>query len=114
MITILRTPEGKKVVINPREDERLYDAPRNPPNTGTAYTSGTDLYRHVARSGNAYYYTYSWSMWQGSEASYELIDEDEVKEFLLDKAQCTGVGRISGAEWNRAEELFPGLFSEDA
>ena len=42
METILRTPEGKKIVIRPREDVCLHDAPHNPPNTGTAYTNGTD------------------------------------------------------------------------
>lgn len=114
VIVILKTPEGKKVKLNTQEDEDLYAAARNPPNTGTAYTSGVDLKRHVARSGNPYYYLQHWSMWQGSETWYELISEEEAKEFLLEKAGGTYWTRLSDTERERAEELFPGIFEEDA
>ncbi len=114
MASILRTPEGKKVAINPRDDEQLYSAPRNPPNTGTAYTAGTDLYVHRARSGRNYFYTHSWSMWQGTEDSYNLLTEDEAKEFLLSKAESSGHTELGSGERDRAEELFPGLCDEDA
>lgn len=112
---VLKTPENKKVVINPKTDEKIYNAPSNPPNTGTNYTAGTDLYRHVARSGKAYYYTYSWSMWQGTPSHYKLITDEEAKQFLLEIA---GINNewvyLSASEEKRAKELFPDIFDEDA
>jgi len=111
---VLKTPDGKKVVVNCQTDECLFKAARNPPNTGTAYTSGTDLYRHVSRIGNVYYYTFSWSMWQGSVDSYELITEEQAKLFLLNRMMLTGWSKLDEDEIKRAEELFPGIFKEDA
>ena len=113
MTQLLRTPEGKKVVVNAREDACLYAAPHNPPNTGTSYTSGTDLHYHVSRSGNKYFYTYSWSMWQGTEVSYELLTEDDAREFILDRAIRHGYV-ADGIIESRCLELWPDLFSEDA
>lgn len=113
MAQLLMTPDGKKVQADITKDERLYDAPHNPPNTGTAYTSGTDLYVHKARSGKTYFYTHFWSMWQGTDSSYELLTEDEAKEFILDKAQ--GAGYVAGGVMDDAcEKYFPGIFDEDA
>jgi hypothetical protein len=114
METILRTPEGKKVAIAPNNDTCLFSAPHNPPDTGTAYTSGTDLYAHKARSGKVYFYSYCWSMWQGTESYYNLLTESEAKEFLLGKAEGTGYNGLSNCEVERAEEYFPGIFDEDA
>jgi hypothetical protein len=113
-VYILRTPEGKIVRVNTETDEKLYEAPRNPPNTGTAYTRGTDLYRHVARSGKAYYYLLHWSMWQGEEPSLELISEEKAKNFLIDKAGASGWAKLTEEEMKRAEKLFPGIFEESA
>lgn len=114
MSIVLMTPEGKKVVINRSTDEQLYDAPNNPPNTGTRYTSGTDLYAHKARSGTWYYYTYAWSMWQGTEDEYALTTEDEAREFILRKASEAGHGRLSDDERETCEKHFRGIFDEDA
>lgn len=114
MAYILMTPEGKKVAINPREDVEIYVAPRNPPNTGTIYTAGTDLLAHRARSGKTYFYTLHWSMWEGSQDSYSLLTDDEAKQFLQEKAQGTGYNGLSSSEKTRAEEHFPGIFDEDA
>jgi hypothetical protein len=112
---ILKTPENKKIVINPETDIKMYDAPANPPNTGTNYTTGTDLYCHVERSGKRYYYTYRWSMWQGSVSSYKLLTDDEAKEFLLDIAGISNEWvYLSEKEAERAKEHFPGIFDEDA
>lgn len=91
---ILMTPDGKRVVISP-DDPTLYDAPHNPPNTGTRYTSGTDLRAHRARSGNVYFYLYHWSMWQGTDCRYELITKDQAEKFLLEKAGLAGWDGIS-------------------
>jgi len=112
---VLRTPEnGKKVVVNTSHDVCLYEAPHNPPNTGTRYTAGTDLYAHKARSGKVYYYSHSWSMWQGSEPEYCLMTDEEMREALVDHASDAGPGSITDTERERIEEYFPGLFVEDA
>jgi hypothetical protein len=113
-IYILKTPEGKVVRVDTDRDEKLYRAPVNPPNTGDTYTRGTDLYRHVARSGRAYYYFIHWSMWQGEEPSIELASEQRAKEFLIEKAGVAGAAKLSDKEMKRAEELFPGIFDETA
>ncbi len=86
----------------------------NPPDTGLNYTSGTDLYRHVARSGKAYYYTYDWSMWQGTKDRYALLTEEEAKQFLIRAAGWTGYAALSPEEEKRAQEVFPNIFDEDA
>ena len=100
-------------MVDMNADVRLFDAPSNPPNTGTRYTSGTDLFAHKARSGTWYYYKYSWSMWQGESSNYELIDADDAKEFLLEMAE--GDSWVEGGiEYSRVERHFPGLFDEDA
>jgi hypothetical protein len=113
-IIVLKTPEGKKVVCNTGTDEILYKAPINPPNTGTAYTRGTDLYTHVSRSGNRYFYFRHWSMWQGEEGSYELISSEEAKNFLLDKMHGGYWAGLEDSELERAKELFPDFLEEDA
>lgn len=111
---ILMTPEGKRVKIEPVEDVKLYDAPNNPPNTGTAYTRGIDLYAHRARSGQWYFYKYRWTLWQGEESGYTLIDEDEAKTFILEKAGLDGHGALSDSEQERAASIWPDIFEETA
>ncbi|MCW3994942.1 MAG: hypothetical protein NWE98_02180 [Candidatus Bathyarchaeota archaeon] len=108
------SPENKKVCITPKTDERLYAAPVNPPNTGTTYTSGVDLFRHVTRNRNVYYYLYEWSLWQGVENRYRLITEQEAKDFLLRALGWTGWAALDEQELKRVQELFPDLFEEDA
>ncbi|MDD5510804.1 MAG: hypothetical protein PHI12_08340 [Dehalococcoidales bacterium] len=111
---ILMTPEEKKVAIDVNTDVCLFGAPRNPPNTGTSYTSGTDIYAHKARSGKAYFYTYTWSMWEGVMSSYNLITDDEAKQMLLRKSGKSGYDGLGHEEMELAEEYFPGIFDEDA
>jgi len=108
------TPEGKKVAINIMTDTAVYSAPQNPPTTGNHYTSGNDLYAHKARSGRVYFYTYFWSMWHGTESQYDLLTEDEARQFLLQKAQGSGHEVLSRGEVEQAEEYFPGIFDENA
>ena len=110
---LLMTPEGKKIQVTIREDLCLYEAPHNPPNTGTTYTSGTDLYYHKARSGKGYYYTYFWSMWQGTEDSYNLVADDEAKSFILERA--TQAGHVGGGvKESNCESLWgEDFFGED-
>lgn len=114
MSIVLKTPEGKKVVVDISHDDCLYESPKNPPNTGSTYTRGTDLYAHKARSGAMYYYSYSWSMWQGEEQSYQLMTEDGMKGALIDAAGCSGPGRMSDGEKEDIVKYFPGIFDEDA
>ena len=114
MTIVLKTPEGKKVVVSIKEDNCLYESPNNPPNTGSSYTRGTDLYAHKARSGTMYYYSYSWSMWQGEEASYQLMTPDEMREALIGAAGYSGPGRMSDGEREDILNYFPGIFDEDA
>jgi len=72
---------GKKVILDTNSDQILYDAPTNPPNTGTTYTRGSDYFVHTSKSGR-YFYRYNWSMWQGEGSSIEVLTEDEAKEEL--------------------------------
>jgi hypothetical protein len=114
MSIVLRTPEGKKVVVDMSHDECLYESPHNPPNTGTRYTSGLDLYAHKARSGAMYYYSHSWSMWQGHEAEFTLMTDSEIKDMLIAHAGEAGHGEPSQREIDLAEKHFPGIFEETA
>lgn len=111
---ILTTPEGKKVVIS-RNDVKLYSAPHNPPNTGTAFTSGSDLLVHKARSGSLYYYTYYWSMWQGDSDSATLVTEDEAKKFIMEKVTSKSYHVRNGVHMNIVREQWgDDFFAEDA
>lgn len=111
---VLRTQDGKKVVIDVSKDSKLYESPVNPPNTGTRYTTGTDLLAHKARSGNVYFYFYRWSMWQGDEDSFELIDKDTAEEFLIKRAGLSGWAGLTEREIERAAEFGIDLMEETA
>jgi len=112
-MVVMKTPEGKRVVTS-EKDVCLYSAPRNPPNTGTRYTAGTDLFAHRAKSGKLYFYTYSWSMWQGEEPEYTLVSEEKAKEFILKRAGLTGWPEISNTEKEKILEIWPDFFEETA
>lgn len=114
MKIVLRTPENKKVVINPREDEKIYGAPQNPPNTGLQFTRGTDVYRHVARSGREYYYFANWSMWQSESDSYELATKKEVEDFIIEQCGRGYWERPTESELERLNELGIHVLEEDA
>jgi len=114
MKKVLQNPEGKRVVIDTTTDVKLFNAPRNPPNTGTTYTTGTDLYYHKSRKGNDYFYFYSWSMWQGSEDNISLCSKNEAEEFLLSKAGKTGWDCLDETEIENLKEYGFDLLVEDA
>ena len=111
---VLRTQDGKKAVIDATKDAALYRAPVNPPNTGTRYTSGTDLLAHTARSGTVYFYLYRWSMWQGSEDSFELIDKETAEAFLTKKAGLAGWATLDEREIETAKEYGFDILEETA
>lgn len=111
---VLLTEEGKRVVIDPNDDSYLFESPRNPPNTGTVYTRGTDLHVHKARSGKNYFYFYSWSMWQGEDSSLRLCSFDEAEKFLTEKAGNTGYDSMSESEMSDLEQYGFNLLEETA
>jgi len=111
---VLQTNDGKKVVTKPATDPTLYDAPHNPPNTGTKYTRGIDLKVHKARSGVDYFYFYHWSMWQGEDSNYYLCTNKEAEQFLLDKMAGGYHDRPSPEEVELASEYGINLLEETA
>jgi len=113
-VIMLMTPEGKKVQVSLKNDLCLYRAPENPPDTGIAYTVGTNLYYHKARSGRKYYYKYFWSMWQGDEDRYELVPEDEAKRFVLERLGQQGHIADGVCDYNCCEVWGDDFFEEDA
>ncbi len=114
MDRVLITDDGKRVIVNTKTDVCLYETPCNPPNTGTDYTRGTDLYAHRARSGNMYFYLRHWSLWQGEGSNLELISRDEAENFLLEKAGLSGFAAMEESEIEKAIELGFDLFEETA
>jgi hypothetical protein len=111
---LLKTPEGKKVQVDPQADLRLYKAPHNPPHTGTRYLTGTNLYYHTAKSGAGYYYAWRWSMWAGTEDSYELLTEGEAQEFILQMAVQAGYTGDGVEQGNCCQLWGDDFFDEDA
>lgn len=115
MAEILITEDGKRVQIDTYNDLKLYQAPENPPNTGSTYTRGTDLHAHKTRKGNWYYYTHFWSMWQGQEENTELISKEDAILFLQKKAALGGHACMSSREMKQVNEHFGiDIFEEDA
>ena len=111
---ILRTQDGKKVVIDVSKDATLYRCPVNPPGSGTSGFTGTDLLAHKARSGNVYFYFHHWSMWQGSVDSFSLIDRNAAEEFLIEKAGISGQYGLDEREIEFAKEFGFDLMEETA
>jgi hypothetical protein len=82
MTKVFRLEDGTRFVADVRKDTALYQAPENPPNTGSRYTAGTNLYVHETKSHGNQFYKYRWSMWQGSESVYEYVTKEQAIEFL--------------------------------
>ncbi|MFX0133042.1 MAG: hypothetical protein ACFFDN_05280 [Candidatus Hodarchaeota archaeon] len=114
MKAVLMTPESKRVVIDTKTDPCLYSSPQNPPNTGTTYTRGTDLYYHKSRAGNEYFYFKHWSMWQGEEGSIQLITKDKAEDFLLEKAGNSGWDSLNESDFENLKEFGFNLLEETA
>lgn len=77
--------DGTTTVLNTKNDTELYTAPRNPPNTGSRYTSGTDLQVHETKTHGNQFYLVNWSMWQGTETTIDIISKDQAIEFVRDQ-----------------------------
>jgi len=114
MIKLLKTKEGKIVKVDMEKDTCLYQAPVNPPHTGTAFTRGTNLYAHKTEKGGLYFYAYDWTMWDKESDSIYLVSEKEAREFLIEKAGIMSWGGLNPEEMDTAEEFFPGIFEETA
>jgi len=87
MQKVIKEQDGTRWIADTKTDIKLYDAPVNPPNTGTTYTSGTDLYAHRTRTHGPRFYKLHWSMWQGTESTIEPVSQVEAQEFL---ENCVG------------------------
>lgn len=111
---VLRTKDDKKVVIDAEKDIRLYRAPVNPPNTGTRYTTGMDLFAHKAQSGNMYFYFYSWSLWAGAEDAFNLCSKATAEAFLTKKAGHAGWDALDEHEIKLATEYGMDIMEETA
>lgn len=85
MKKIIKIEDGTCWVANTETDEKLYDAPCNPPNTGKEYTRGIDLYTHRTKNHGVQFYLLHWSMWQGEEEYIETLTREEAIEFLKDQ-----------------------------
>ena len=114
MKRVLITPDSKRVVVDITTDVCLYQSPVNPPNTGTDYTRGTDLYAHKARSGNFYFFKSHWSLWQREDDSLELISRSEAESFLVEKASLVGHGSLDDSEIALISDFSFDIFQESA
>lgn len=115
MAKILKTDEGKIIDVKMQNDICLYGAPVNPPNTGTAYTRGVNLYAHKTRKGNWYYYVNHWSLWEQEEDEVNLISRNEAIEFLIHKATLSGHAEMDQRGMEQAREHFKqDIFEETA
>lgn len=106
--------DGARVVCDTKTDPQIYDAPNNPPNTGTRYTRGTDIYAHRAKSGAVFFYARHWSMWQGEQESVELMTADEVREFFAARLNGDWHARPAEEEIAQLSEYGIDLFEETA
>jgi hypothetical protein len=84
MRKIVKYDDGTTTVLNTEKDAELYNSPRNPPNTGSRYTSGTDLQVHQTKTHGNQFYLVNWSMWQGTEMTIEAISKEQAIDFLRD------------------------------
>ena len=109
MSILLKTPEGDFINITRGKNICLYLAPEGFP----GYTRGTNLFMHISPSGRRYFYTYRWSLWAGEDpAIIELISEEEARDFLLKRAQWSGLEGLKPVEIELAKKIFPGSFEE--
>ena len=112
---VLNTDEGKTVVLDPDSDDRIYKAPRNPPNTGIKFTRGVDIYVHISRKGRRFFYTYSWSMWQAETDDICLITEQAAKKKYQEKLGSADYWVHPDESYtNDALKIWPNLLEETA
>jgi len=67
-MTILKTPNDEKIIVNINNDIRLYRTPMG--------SAGIDIYAHNAQSGVMYYYTFTWSVFQSPGYALQTPDSD--------------------------------------
>jgi len=82
MQRVFKEEDGTRWIADTKTDLALYKAPHNPPNTGSTYTRGEDLYVHKTRSHGLKFYVLSWSMWQGEELNLRPVSREEAESFL--------------------------------
>ena len=82
MQKVIKEEDGTRWIADTKTDVALYQAPHNPPNTGSEYTRGTDLYAHKTKRHGERFYLLSWSMWQGEEPNISVVSREEAEGFL--------------------------------
>jgi hypothetical protein len=119
--TILLTDDRKKVVINRFKDPCIYKCPRNiggtdermnddNPNVICTSPYCYDLYAHISRSGNVYFYYYR-PRWD----KYGLVDKEFARYEIIDLVTTENSMLLNGLDYEMAETyLGSDLFEEDA
>lgn len=105
MTRVLKTPEGKKIVIDVNNDDCIYTDPTN------NNTRGTDLHAHEAKSGKTFFYFYRWSQWENESTRTELCDIRDAEAFLI---QRSGEGLVTENEIETAKQYGIDLLEETA
>ena len=73
MQKVMKEDDGTRWIADTKTDVKLYYAPRNPPNTGSDYTRGIDLFAHKTRSHGERFYLRHWSMLEGEPGSIDTF-----------------------------------------
>lgn len=100
MSYIKTTKDGKRIVLNPSNDQTLWGTPRH--NGQGNNWNGTDLMLHITTGGLKVFYLYHWTCWQGQRDLCDVTNESGVKEFILEQSSN---GAVSKDEFAKLSEL---------
>lgn len=102
---VLRTNDGKKVVIDVEKDSCIFEDRRH------NATRGVDLHAHKAKSGKNYFYLYRWSQWENEPTTVDLCTKEEAEAFLIERSTC---GFVCDYEIETAAEYGIDILEETA
>ena len=109
----IRTHDGKWLPIDPKNDIWIFKTPHSTVRASLDYRQGEDLYVRMAPDGARYYYLISWTDWQReTKEAFRTLPEDEVRVFLLKKAQDAGKIGLDPDLSDRIDIHFPGLLKK--
>jgi len=100
---VLKSDDGKKIVIDVNKDPCIYEDSRY------NATRGLDLHAHKAESGKIFFYFYRWSQWENENTDVELCTKEYAEEFLINRS-----GNITEDEIKVAKEYGIDLLEETA
>jgi hypothetical protein len=110
MKKIVRTRDGKSLVINPEADTCIIRMPRPATRTGTDYLQGEDLYMTTDATGDRHFYVISWTAWsRDNKESYRVITTEQKDQFIRDQVKKAGKIGLDPDVADRIEKFFPGL-----